>query len=130
MGIGGGRISLCDGLQSVVRHFAQCSYMALQLRDVSIGVEKLRHVEHLARPCVVVEIVVGENLHQFDEIGHVEGELLLRAVHPCLHRVVGVEKSFFVYVWIDDFIGFYQVATGQHERRNGKYIYLFHVSFF
>ena len=48
LGIGGGGIGLCHCRQTVVGHLAQCPHVALQVGDVSIGIEQLRHVEHLA----------------------------------------------------------------------------------
>ena len=111
--VGGGH-----GCQSVVGHLAQFTHVALQFGHVGIGVEQLRNVEHLARTCIVVEIVVREYLHEFHEVRHVECQLFLGSVQPCLHGIVRIEKRFFVYVGVDNLIRLHQIATCQHANRH------------
>ena len=101
--------------------------MALEGGDIGVGVEQLGDVEHLARAGVVVEIVVGEYLHQFNEVGEVEGEFLLGAVDPRFHGVVGTEEGGLIDIGVDDFVGAYQVATAQQKGTYYGEISQFHL---
>ena len=118
VGIGGVGIGIRHRCQTIVGHLTQRADMALQVGDIAVGVEQLRYVEHLARTGVVVEIIVRENLHQFHKIRHVECQFLLCAVHPCLHRIVGMEECRLVDIGIDDLIGGDQVAACQQQCRH------------
>ena len=115
VGCCGGRVSLRHGCQAIVSHLPQGAHMPLQGGDISIIVEQLRNVKHLARPGIVVEIIVGEDLHQLHEIRHMECELLLRTIHPGFHRVVGMEECRLIDIRVDDLVGRHQVAASQQQ---------------
>ena len=123
-------VGLCHGGQPIVGHLAQRAHMTLQHGDIGVGVEQLWHVEDLARARVVVIVVVRQYLHQLGEVRHVQCQLFLGAVDPCLHGVVRIEKRRLVHIGVDDLVGADQVASSeQHGQQDDANISHFSFEF-
>jgi hypothetical protein len=114
----GGRVFARYGLDAIVGHLAHGAHGTLHGHHVIVGVEYSRNVEHVAAAGIVVEIVVGENLHHLAPVADVDGKLLVGAVDPRRHGSRGFEISLLVHVGVHDVVGVDEAARAQcGERR-------------